>query len=69
VDRALKVHPDNYDYLFCKGWGLYKQGKYKEAIDILQRSYDLKLKYAFYSDAEGTYLLIDSAKRAAAGQK
>jgi adenylate cyclase len=67
VDRALKVHPDNYDYLFCKGWGLFKQGKYKEAADILQRSWDLRLKNAFYDYY--SFHILEEAKKAAAGQK
>jgi TolB-like protein/Tfp pilus assembly protein PilF len=67
MDRALKVHPDNYDFLLYKGWGLYKQGKYKEAVDILQRSWDLRLKNAFYDDF--TFRLLDEAKKATAGQK
>ena len=29
VDRALKLSPDNYNFLHTKGWGLYKQGKYQ----------------------------------------
>ena len=29
-----------YDYLNIKGWGLYKQGKAKEALEILQKCWD-----------------------------
>ena len=32
VDKALKLSPDNYNYLHTKGWGLYKQGKYQGSI-------------------------------------
>jgi Tfp pilus assembly protein PilF len=38
ADRALGLSPDNYAFLHCKGWGLYKQGKYQEALEILQKS-------------------------------
>ena len=31
ADKALEMDPENYSYLDTKGWGLYKQGKYKEA--------------------------------------
>ncbi|MCJ7446512.1 MAG: hypothetical protein MUO72_02345 [Bacteroidales bacterium] len=30
--------------LDCKGWGLYKQGKNEEALDMLQKSWDLRRK-------------------------
>ena len=32
VDSALKINPDNYNYLESKGLGFYKQGKYKKAF-------------------------------------
>jgi tetratricopeptide (TPR) repeat protein len=35
VESALKLQPDNFTYLDTKGWGLYKQGKYQEALAIL----------------------------------
>ena len=47
VDKALELSPDNYNYLDTKGWGLYKQGKYQEAFDILQKSWDLRRKMLF----------------------
>ncbi len=45
VDKALELSPDNYQYLDTKGWGLYKQGKYQEAVEILERSWELKPIY------------------------
>jgi Tfp pilus assembly protein PilF len=38
VAKALELSPDNYGSLHIKGWGLYEQGKYKEALDLLQKS-------------------------------
>jgi hypothetical protein len=35
VERALKLVPDYYIYLHTKGWGLYKNGKYREALEML----------------------------------
>ena len=29
-------------YLDTKGWGLFKQGKYQEALGVLQKSWDLR---------------------------
>ena len=37
VERALEMTPDNYNCLHNKGWGLYKQGKYSEALGLLRR--------------------------------
>ena len=67
VNKALKLNPDNYIFLHCKGWGLYKQGKYKEAVEILQRSWDLRRQKAIYHHP--TYLHLEAAKKAVAGLK
>jgi tetratricopeptide (TPR) repeat protein len=43
MDRAIELAPDKiiyYNYLEKKGWGLYKQGKNKEALEILQKCWD-----------------------------
>jgi tetratricopeptide (TPR) repeat protein len=45
VEKALKLQPDNYSYLDCKGWGLFKQGQNKEALSLLQKSDSLKPIY------------------------
>ena len=45
VDKALELSPDNNTFLNTKGWGLFKQGKYKEALEILERSWELKPVY------------------------
>lgn len=39
------MDPGNYSYLDTKGWGLYKQGRYKEALEILEKSWELKPVY------------------------
>ena len=62
--RLLALRPDNYYYLDCKGWGLYKLGKYKEALEILQKSWDLKFTYN-----HELYLHLEAAKKAVASQK
>jgi tetratricopeptide (TPR) repeat protein len=39
TDKALELSNnkwDYYNYLDTKGWGLYKQGKYEEALDLFQ---------------------------------
>jgi tetratricopeptide (TPR) repeat protein len=64
IDKALEASPDNYVYLDCKGLGLYKQGKYKEALNLLEKSWKLK---PIYSHA--IYLHLEEAKKAVADQK
>jgi len=67
IDKALALSPDNYDYLHTRGLGLYKQGKYKESLETLQRSWDLRREKAVY-DHEA-YLHLEAAKKAVAGLK
>jgi hypothetical protein len=57
--------PDNYNYLDTKGWGLYKQGKYQEAMEILQKSWDLKSVFYIHN----IFLHLEAAKKAVTGQK
>jgi hypothetical protein len=65
--RHLVLNPDNYDYLDTKGLGLYKQGKYKEALDILQQSWDLRRKNAIYDHK--SFLYLEAAKKSVADLK
>jgi Tfp pilus assembly protein PilF/TolB-like protein len=67
VGKALVLSPENYEYLDTKGLGLYKQGKYQEAKEILQRSWDLRMKNAIY-DHEA-FLHLEEAQKAVANQK
>ena len=67
VEKALKVNPDNFKYLHCKGWGLYKQGKYQAALEFLQESWDLRMLNSFY--VHTAYLHLQEAKKAVEGQK
>ena len=64
VDTALKLEPDNYNFLHTKGWGLYKQGKSKEALEILQRSWDLKPAYSHI-----IFIHLGEVKKAVSDQK
>ncbi len=67
IEKALELSPDNYLYLDTKGWGLYKQGKYQEAHDILQKSWDLRMGNAIYNHE--AFLHLEAAKKAVADQK
>jgi len=64
VDKALELGPDNYNYLDCKGWGLYKQGNLEEALKLLNKSDSLKPIYN-----HSIYLHLEAAKKAVANQK
>lgn len=63
INRALEISPDNYAYLHCKGWGLYKQGKYNEALQLLEKSWKLKNIYD-----HDIYLHINEVKKTIAGK-
>ena len=67
ADRALGINPDNYAALDSKGWGLFKQGKYQEALEILQKSWDIRMEKAVYNHA--AFLHLEAAKKAVANQK
>jgi tetratricopeptide (TPR) repeat protein len=67
VEQYLKLKPENYLILDTKGWGFYKQGKYKEALDLLQKSWDLRRQKALYDHQ--AYLHLESAKKAVASLK
>ena len=63
VNKELELKPDDYLYLDCKGWGLFKQGKYDEALKILEKSWELKPVYD-----HDLYLHLEAAKKAVADQ-
>jgi tetratricopeptide (TPR) repeat protein len=64
VDKALQLSPENFYYLHCKGWGLYRQGEYKEALKLLEKSDSLKPFYI-----HDFYLQLEEAKKTVAEQK
>ena len=45
VNKSLVLNPDDYLSLDCKGWGDYKKGRYDEALDLLEKSWNLKPIY------------------------
>jgi tetratricopeptide (TPR) repeat protein len=67
IEKHLKSQPDSYYLLHIKGWGLYKQGKYKEALEVLQKSWDLRREQTVYDHT--AYLHLEAAKKAVAGMK
>jgi tetratricopeptide (TPR) repeat protein/AraC-like DNA-binding protein len=65
IDKALKLNPDKYSYLDTKGWGLYKQGRNKEALEFLEKSAELHKPLFSYT----INLHIDEVKKAIAEKK
>jgi TolB-like protein len=67
MDKAMELAKnklDYYDYLNLKGWGLYKQGKTREALEILQKCWDeapFKL-YSLRSHYEEMKMAVASLK-------
>ncbi len=45
LDKALDLQPNNWYFLDSKGWGLYKQGKYEEALKLLKDAWEHKPIY------------------------
>ncbi len=67
IESGLELDPDNYLLLHTKGWALFKKGKYQEALNMLQKSWDLRRQNAVY-DHEA-FLHLEAAKKAVAGMK
>jgi TolB-like protein/Tfp pilus assembly protein PilF len=65
VDKALNISPDYYNFLYTKGWGLYKQEKYEEALEILQKCWDSKPWHYHHE----IYLHLEEVKKAISNQK
>jgi tetratricopeptide (TPR) repeat protein len=43
MDRAMEIARDKYNYYNysdTKGWGLYKQGKYQESLEVLEKTWN-----------------------------
>jgi adenylate cyclase len=64
VDKALELKPGYYLYLDAKGWGLYKQGKFDEALKYIEKCIDLSPYYR-----HDTHLHLEAVKKAISGQK
>jgi tetratricopeptide (TPR) repeat protein len=68
AERALSLSPENYTSLHRKGWALYQLGRYREALEFMQKSWDIRQKTAAPYNYE-MYLHLEAAKKAVAGQK
>jgi tetratricopeptide (TPR) repeat protein len=64
IDEALELSPDSYYMLDTKGWGLYKKGNFKQALELIEKSDSLKPIYS-----HELYLHLEEVKKAVASQK
>jgi len=62
-DEILDQYPKYWPSLDAKGWALYKQGKYEEALTLLKDSWDLKPAYSHTG-----YMHIQEAEKALSAQ-
>jgi tetratricopeptide (TPR) repeat protein len=67
LDKAMALaanKSDYYGYMDSKGMGLYKQGKYQEALEVLQKMYDSAPYKLYYMKSH-----LEEVKKAVAAQK
>ena len=43
--EGLKIKPDDHFLMHTLGWGLAKTGRYDEALETLNKSWESRLKY------------------------
>jgi tetratricopeptide (TPR) repeat protein len=67
AERALALSPENHTALHRKGWALYKLGRYEEALEFMQKSWDIRMKTTVYNHE--LYLHLQAAKKAVANLK
>ena len=63
INKALEHNTESWYNLDTKGWGLFKQGRYEEALDVLKDAWELRPLY----DHEG-YWHIQEVEQAIANQ-
>jgi tetratricopeptide (TPR) repeat protein len=66
VNKELELNPENYLLLDTRGWGLYKQGKYDEAYETIEKSWNLRREKAVYDHL--AYLRFEEVKNALSNQ-
>jgi AraC-like DNA-binding protein/tetratricopeptide (TPR) repeat protein/TolB-like protein len=64
ADSALKSEPENFNYLHTLGWGLYKKNKFSEALEILQKSWDLRMNNSIYNHT--AFIHLEESQKAVA---
>ena len=47
IQKALEIEPDYWKFLWGKGLGCYKQGKFEEAIQLLRRAKEKSYEFNY----------------------
>jgi tetratricopeptide (TPR) repeat protein len=63
IDSLYKIYPDNWEIQYTKGFTLFKEGKYDEALDLLKKSWDERPYYD-----QDHYLLLQETEKAITNQ-
>ena len=63
TEKVLALYPEYWPSLDTKGWALYKQGKYDEALSFLKEAWEHKTVYS-----HSVYLHIQEVEKALAYQ-
>ncbi len=70
ADKVIKMYPDTLFFISnlmgVKGWSLYKLGKYKAALDVLQKADSIEFPYYYTQDL---HLHLEAVKKSIASQK
>ena len=67
IEKALELRPGSFTLLQAKGLGLYKQGNYREALELLQQSWDIRMEHARYNHE--AFLNLEEARKAVASMR
>ena len=62
--KALNLNPESFEFLDSEGWGLFKLGKYEEALKLLEKSDSLKPMYNYELSFH-----LEAVRKAIANQK
>lgn len=62
--KALQLAPGNYNSMHITGYGLYRQGMYEEAYELMKKSWSLRMQKSIYNHRY--FLQLEAAKMAAA---
>jgi len=62
--KAVNLNPESFEFLDSEGWGLFKLGKYEEALKLLEKSDSLKPMYNYELSFH-----LEAVRKAIANQK
>lgn len=66
IDRALELQPDNGAYLDSRGWLLFRLGKYRDAVAVLEKAAGTLQDPVIYDHLGDTYTKLNDLEKARA---